>query len=496
MLSVILNYLPFWRQQNQYRTLSTLRGNRDAMLSLSFSVDGNFLAVFSTFIDIYLSSIFHAGFHGVSVYDLSSTPVGARVTTPHIAVNPLDPKNLFTASTWLFCENGSRQILLIGTMSRDIHLWEWRSDNQVRQRAIIERDMLTVAQAFETFTKVPAILNGAAPDAEAPDGQVISLDVYERNVADGRHGRMAASFDSRVVTVWSISIASKEVTKVFRVVMEESFLPASIKFLGSLDLVVFKANRGLIRHIDQRTGATKYNKPVEGNFLSSAHVCVDEPQDAFVVWTGKSFDMYRFTDQQHLRAFSIGDRPSHTPKEAKFIEDGKIVIVGSENSNTILYETTSGAQLQTLAYKNERLVQIVVGISTNEHHLVAIAIVFLVVIGFYTLLVLFVADTDVLPVHALYPIDLSFRAASAWHHLDLVSMEGLFQQADADAQDSATANVVIPDAFDGAVREKIAQDSGGLAQADVTLDSSGQEAVIIERSAQDGSVWMGLLTVW
>ncbi|KAF5357465.1 hypothetical protein D9758_012548 [Tetrapyrgos nigripes] len=377
-------------------------------------------------------------------------------------------------------------------MIGDIHLWEWRSDNQ----------------AFETFTKVAATLNGAAAEGEVPDGQVTALDVYDSRVTEGRHGRIAASFDSRVVTV--------------------CFLPASVKFLGNLDLLVFKANGGIIHQLDQRTGAIKRNDPVEGNFL--AHVCVDKSQDAFMVWTGKSFDMYRLTDQQHLRAFRTGDRPSYVPKQARFIEDGKLVLAGSESGGAVLYEAASGTQVQTLAYKSKRPVQIVAATSTNEHHFVAIAssalaelndvevyykqlpvvkaknvifcldkdwtlsiklssllyaigywvVVLLVITGLYTLLALFVTNTDI-------PV------TGGWYHYDLPSSIGtLFQQLHVVAQDSASGDVVFADVPDGAA-EGFAQD---LATADVVfpgvpdgaVDGFAQDGSSLLGSAQDGAV--------
>ncbi|KAF5342751.1 hypothetical protein D9758_015908 [Tetrapyrgos nigripes] len=487
MPSIDLGCLAFWRQNNQYRTLSTLRGHRDAILSLSFSLDSNFLAV--------------VGLHGVSVYNLSSVPAGARVTTSHIPANPLDPKNLFTTSTWFFCENGNCHILITGTMSGDIHLWEWRSDNE----------------AFETFAKVTATLNGA--EDEVPDGQATALDVYESQIAEGRHGRIAASFDSRVVTVWSISIASKELTKIFRVVMEESFLPASVKFLGNLDLLVFKANGGIIRQLDQRTGATKRNDPVEGNFL--AHVCVDEPQDAFVVWTGKSFDMYRLMDQQHLRAFRAGDRPSHVPKQVRFIEEGKLVLAGSESGSAVVYEVESGTQLQTLAYKSKHPVQIVAGTSTDEHHIVAIAsgalaelndvevyykqrpvlkaknVIFcldkdwtlsvklsslLYAIGLW--MVVFLVITGLYTTLAVLIVNINTSAAGAWYHYDPpFSIGSLLQQLHVAAQDSGIADVDSV-STDGAARDELTLDSSAQVMA---MDSSGYGGV-----AWDGITWDGI----
>ncbi|KAF5334427.1 hypothetical protein D9758_017871 [Tetrapyrgos nigripes] len=277
-----------------------------------------------------------SGLHGIAMYKMSSSPPGGEVTIPHVSTNPQDPKNLFTASAWLLFQNGSRHIVIVGNMNGDVVLWEWRTDHK----------------CFETFIKIPAQASRDGDQPQAPDSQVMFLDVYERIVPDHHHGRIAASFSSRVVTVWSVSVASKEVTEVFRVSLEDSFIPVTVKFLSKLDLLVFKAKSGDICILDQKTGATKGRHIVAGEFLGQ--VCFNDCQDAFLVWTGKSFEMFSLENRQLLRVFGGNTSQSHLPRQVQFIEEGRLVLGGAE----------AGRKVQTVTDQAS---------ASSKHYFVAIA---------------------------------------------------------------------------------------------------------------------------
>ncbi|KAF5342742.1 hypothetical protein D9758_015921 [Tetrapyrgos nigripes] len=306
------------RSKEKFRELATHTSTRDAVLSLSFSLDGRFLVI--------------AGFDGVAIYDMFSTPPSAPMATPHISVNNPDVKPVFTTSQWMLCERESRHLLITGSSNGDLYLWEWRDDHQL----------------FETFNKVPSTI---AQDGQVSDGEIISLDVYKAYVPDGRHGRVAASFASRIVKVWSVSLTSKEVTMVFRVSMEETFILATVKFRKDLDLFVFKARNGVIRLLDQRTGETIHTDLVKGDFLGD--VCIDEDRNAFLIFDG-------------------GISLNHLPRQAKFMGDGIFVLAGSESGAVFLYDTESGSVIQTLAY-NKCHVRTVVVSEFSKYRLLATA---------------------------------------------------------------------------------------------------------------------------
>ncbi|KAF5364428.1 hypothetical protein D9758_010717 [Tetrapyrgos nigripes] len=287
----------------------------------------------------------------VAIYDMFSTPPGVPMATPHISANNPDVKPVFMTSQWMLCERESRHLLITGSTNSDLYLWEWGDDHQL----------------FETFNKVPSTI---ARDGQVSDREIISLDVYEAYVPDGCHGRVAASFASRIVKVWSVSLTSKEVTMVFRVSMEETFIPATVKFRKDLDLFVFKARNGAIRLLDQRTGETIRTDLVKGDFLGD--VCVDEDRNAFLVWSGKHFEMFSLTTQRHLQTFDGGISLNHLPRQAKFMGDGKFVLAGSESGAAFLYDTESGSIIQTLAY-NKCHVRTVAVSESSKYRLLATA---------------------------------------------------------------------------------------------------------------------------
>ncbi|THU96701.1 WD40 repeat-like protein, partial [Dendrothele bispora CBS 962.96] len=322
-----LTSLPF-STNNRYRQLATLPGPCDAILSLSFSVDGRFLAA--------------AGHHGVSVYDMSTSPPGAPVETPHITTNPLNPKHLFTASSWLLNERDKRQILVVGTMRGDLLLWEWRSDQNVMPEPPQEEE-------------------------EVYDGQVLCIDVFEPRIAEGHHGRIAATFVSRAVSVWSLSVTSKELSLVFRVSLEQSFIPQTVCFLRNRDLLVFNAlGRAFRLSVSPHFGQSLLRLT-----FGRSSVCLNKEQNMFIAWTGQNFDMFQLGNQVHVKTFHGGRSTFYRPKTVVFAEDGKFLLGGSESGRALLYDIATGRRIQTLKYPHDGLVQTVAASRAAEGYLVA-----------------------------------------------------------------------------------------------------------------------------
>ncbi|KAJ3848680.1 hypothetical protein EV368DRAFT_86369 [Lentinula lateritia] len=137
---------------SQYQALSTLTGPRDAVVSLAFSAKAKFLSA--------------AGYSGVFVWDLStSTPT----PLPHMLFAPQNPKYVITTSIWVNFQKNKRHVLLLGSMRGDIILWDWNDD----------------AKSFQLLYRVPPI--------ESVEDEILSMDVYEQDIASGRIGRVVAA---------------------------------------------------------------------------------------------------------------------------------------------------------------------------------------------------------------------------------------------------------------------------------------------------------------
>ncbi|KAJ3806101.1 hypothetical protein F5876DRAFT_69225, partial [Lentinula aff. lateritia] len=130
---------------SQYQALSTLTGPRDAVVSLAFSAKAKFLSA--------------AGYSGVFVWDLStSTPT----PLPHMLFAPQNPKYVITTSIWVNFQKNKRHVLLLGSMRGDIILWDWNDDAKLLYRV---------------------------PPIESVEDEILSMDVYEQDIASGRIGR-------------------------------------------------------------------------------------------------------------------------------------------------------------------------------------------------------------------------------------------------------------------------------------------------------------------
>ncbi|KAJ3991176.1 hypothetical protein F5050DRAFT_1872373 [Lentinula boryana] len=149
----------------KYNQYMTLRGMRDAVLSISFLSKARFIAA--------------TGFAGVIVWDLSNA---APVTLPQLLYAPQNPKYVISSSVWLYFPKYNQHILVLGSLRSDILFWKWDPES------------------FQRLHHVPSI---------HVERQVLSLDVYEREVSSGRRGRVVAATIDGCVTVWALSAVLK-----------------------------------------------------------------------------------------------------------------------------------------------------------------------------------------------------------------------------------------------------------------------------------------------
>lgn len=74
--------------------------------------------------------------------------------------------------------------------------------------------------------------------------QVISIDIFQKEVATRGQAKIVASFADRTVSVWTLKIDG-ELKKKFSVTFEEGFMPKMVHFdIASGNIYVFAMNGG------------------------------------------------------------------------------------------------------------------------------------------------------------------------------------------------------------------------------------------------------------
>ncbi|KAJ3779028.1 WD40-repeat-containing domain protein [Lentinula raphanica] len=313
----------------QYEHHLTLHGMRDAVLSISFSAKGKFVAA--------------TGYGGVAVWDLSTT---LPISLPRLKYSPQNPKYVISTSTWLYFSKPKTYILVLGTLRGDIMLWKWSSEGNEFQN-------------LHCFPSVNATR------------QVLSLDVHRREVSPGRRGRIAAVFIDGTVAVWALS-ASGECTQVFSINLEASFLPKVARLCpNTRDVFVFSRSGGLIQRLDYKTGNVKQSKSQAPSTMGS--VALDQSSKHFVAWTAEGFQIYHLDSLELIQTFETQSPIVHFPKHVVFGENDHVIVGGTDRGHALVFAVGTGQIAQTLIYPRGGLVQHVSSISLSDHHLIAIA---------------------------------------------------------------------------------------------------------------------------
>ncbi|KAH7880261.1 WD40-repeat-containing domain protein [Lentinula edodes] len=314
----------------QYEPLATLSGARDAVVSLAFSAKAKFLSA--------------AGYSGVFVWDLSTS---AAITLPHMLFAPQNPKYVITSSFWVYFQKNKCHVLLLASMRGDLILWDYKDD----------------IKSFQVLYRVPPMEN--------KEEEVLSMDVYEQDIASGRIGRVVAATANRHISVWSLS-SSGEFSKIFSTTLDENINPKTVRMCKiTRDIFVFPFYGGEILCLDYKTGAIKSRKSHGPGIMGS--VALSNTSNKFVAYTGKNFHLYRLASLELLKTYSAETPVVMFSKTVAFGESENIIVGGTDRGHALIYEVNTEELLQTLTYPRGGLVQPVTTITLPDRHLIAIA---------------------------------------------------------------------------------------------------------------------------
>ncbi|KAJ3809721.1 WD40-repeat-containing domain protein [Lentinula aff. lateritia] len=313
-----------------YQPLPRLMGPRDAVLSLAFSAKAKFLSA--------------AGYSGVCVWDLATS---TSPPLPHMLFAPQNPKYVITASVWIYFQKNNHHVLILGSMRGDILLWDWNEE----------------ARRFNLLYRVH-------PMNDTQD-EILSIDVYEHEVASGRIGRVVASTANQYVSVWTLS-SSGEFSKVFSTTLDHDLKPKTVKMCKKTrDIFVFPLYGGEILCLDYKTGSIKSRKSPGPGRMGS--VALSNACDKFVAYTGKNFQLYRLGNLEILKNFTAEAPLVLFPKQVVFGESETIVVGGTDRGCVLVYDVETEEVIQRLNYPDGSLVQPVSTFTVPGRHLIAIA---------------------------------------------------------------------------------------------------------------------------
>ncbi|KAJ3968600.1 WD40-repeat-containing domain protein, partial [Lentinula raphanica] len=311
-----------------YQCLTTLQGARDAVISLSFSPQAKFIAA--------------AGYGGIAIWDLETfdvIPVSSNV------YNPRNPRNVCTASAWIHFEQNDRHVLLVGSQEGTLSMLQW-TDNH---------------KAFSTVIQVIP---------ESPGSQVLSIDVYQEEISIGRLARIVVATADTRVTVYSLS-SSCELKEIYSVLLNDFNLIAAKFCKRTADIYAFEFDGGGVLRLDDKTGTLKSNQKYGPDPMGT--VCTDDSSTFFVAFTGQDFQMLRLENLEYVKCFSGPDPVIRFPKVAAFAEDGIALVGGTDSGYAVVFNITSGNEVQRLSYPKGGLVQPVAACTSKDGYMIAIA---------------------------------------------------------------------------------------------------------------------------
>ncbi|KAJ3855432.1 WD40-repeat-containing domain protein [Lentinula lateritia] len=312
-----------------YEHAATLRGARDAVISIAFSVQAKFLAA--------------VGHGGVAIWELQTSEI--MPVLPPTPYNHRNPNLVYTACSWLHFEQGDRHCLLLGSQAGEFMFMEW------------DRTKST----FKLVCKVDAGQHG---------NQILSIDVWQSEVAIGRLARVVVATADRRINVYSLSSAG-DIKEIFSRVFSD-FLLISAKFCKSTrDVYAFELNGGGIMRLHDKSGDIVSHQRFGPDPMGT--VCLDEQGKFFAVCTGQNFELFRLENiENHM--ILRGDAPIvRYPKVATFAEDGKVLVGGTDNGRALVFDVMSGSRVQELAYPKGGLVQPVAACTCKDGFLIAMA---------------------------------------------------------------------------------------------------------------------------
>ncbi|KAJ3982318.1 WD40-repeat-containing domain protein [Lentinula detonsa] len=334
--------ISFFRSKELYKEPTTLKGPEDAVTALAFSVHGKFLAA--------------VGPGGVNVWNMSthqsvafsSLPVENFRTssaTSATRATQLPEKGKFPALAWLYFAQRSRHILLLGTLDGQLQIWDYIDERMVSN---LEP---TASVSVEKL-------------------QVLSLDVYPREVALGSHAQIVASYTSRSVLVGTLR-ADGDFKQRYFTTLEAGFIPKTVRFDKNGNLLIFSMYGGIVTLLDVQTGYTLWRKSDAPDFMAT--VTLDEDCKDFIACTTQGFELWDLNRMVLLKEFEQAPISLSLPKHACFSEWKTKVIGGTDRACAEVYDIKSGRFEQRLKYPNGGMVQAVAAYPMQDHFLVAVA---------------------------------------------------------------------------------------------------------------------------
>ncbi|KAE9383058.1 WD40 repeat-like protein, partial [Gymnopus androsaceus JB14] len=311
---------------SKYEHLSTLQGAQDAVLSVSFSPDGKFVAA--------------TGFNGVCVWDMKTF---SSVALPFTFSPQKTARDVFPISGWLYFKTNSQHVLLLGSLDGDIHAWDWNADRNV----------------------------GALLAPQSPAQQVMSMDLYQTEIDVGHRARIAAAFSDGSILLWTLS-ADGEFRHKYTVKLDSSFLPKAVRFdAATRNLYVFSMNGGKITLLDHATGGVIWTKTRGPEVMGS--VSIDRSSAHFVAHTGRDFQLFELSSLNHIRTYRGPSPVVLFPKQVAFAENDAKIVGGTDKGKAVVYDSQLGTVVQILEYPKGGLVQPVSVSFLHDGHYIAIA---------------------------------------------------------------------------------------------------------------------------
>ncbi|KAF5334712.1 hypothetical protein D9758_017354 [Tetrapyrgos nigripes] len=319
----------FWK--TPYTKFATLSGPQNAILSVSFSVDGDFVAA--------------AGYSGVTIWDLKTSQA---VPTPHLPYEPNERKHVHCSSAWLFFEAGEKHVFIFGNMAGQVTLWHWDGH---------DHQMFRVSGNQSVYRNEPE--------------KVMSMDVLQARVPADKDTFFVTSTNDYSVSVWKLD-SSLELSNVFKVDLPPDFIPRTVQFSrASCTVFAFSKTGGSFLQLNGKSGELAWIKKEGLKRMDS--VALDEGKDIFAAWTGKHAAAFRQSDAEHITTFRNEGCYVANAKQIGFAEEGSTVVVGTDYSSAEVFSLDTGRRVQSLPYPGRSLVHYIATLTLPSSYLVAIA---------------------------------------------------------------------------------------------------------------------------
>ncbi|KAH8096976.1 WD40-repeat-containing domain protein [Cristinia sonorae] len=305
--------IPWLFSRRRYRLFRQFTTTRDAVVMVRFSAFGDFLCA--------------CGYNGVACWDVAtSRPVSAP-----LGYAP-KPSHVYPACAWLYFEETSRHLLLLGNMKGRISAWDLSKHDTTFEHS--RRNSWSTSET-----------------------QTLFIAVAQTKVAANEVGRVAAAFGDGAVCVWTFpSLASHDIQMVWQISLDGAIIPKSISINPrSQEVYVFSATGGAVTLLTPQSGDVRWTRASGPEVMSS--VDVDYINSRFTCWSGDHFELRDLQNITCIRILKTEPPIVHFPKHVAFGEGGSVIVAGSDRGKAIVYSSQSGKVLQNLPNPSGGLVQ-------------------------------------------------------------------------------------------------------------------------------------------